>query len=158
VNARYTGTTTATVTGATLTGTSAIVVTSSPTLPLTLLSNASATFTIQYLPTTGTSVSTVVSINFTENSQASAFAFNLIGNAPDLAFSYAISPGGTSTALNSGDRISFPATNLGSSVSAVVTVLNRGSAAGLLQSATASNADFQIADLVAPASLSAGQQ
>ncbi|MBZ5621852.1 MAG: choice-of-anchor D domain-containing protein [Acidobacteriia bacterium] len=158
VTVRYTGAGSATITSLSFTGTSAMALVGAPTLPLNLFPNGTTSFQVQYLPSTGSSITGQVSIGFTESNQPSVFTFTVNGIAPDLAFTFFVLPNGALTALNPGDRIAFPATNLGSSASAVVNILNRGSAAGSLQSVTLSGADYQVTGSTAPATVPAGQQ
>ena len=139
------------ITNVSLTGTS-FTISSFPVLPAT-----TASFAIQYLPTTGASVTGGVSI-FTSNNSSPAFSFNIIGTTPNLALSYYISPNGTSTSLASGNQISFPTTNVGSSTNAVINVSNSGSATGSLLSTSLTGSDFQIVNSPAPATLTPGQQ
>jgi hypothetical protein len=132
------GNTATAISGVTISGTSAITVTSSP-FPLTVAANATTSFTVQYTPANGTSVSATVAINYTAGG---SFNFTLTGTTPALSFSYAPSTGGN-IALNSNGQITFPATNLGSSSSAVVTVANSGSASASISSVTPSGNGFQ---------------
>lgn len=141
------------ITNLSLTGTPAITLASSPALPST-----SASFAVQYVPATTTSVTAQLSIFTSSSSQSPAFVFSLIGTTPNLALSYSISPGGTSTGLSSGQSISFPSTNVGGSTSAVINVSNTGSANGSLVSTTVTGTDFQIASSPAPATVAPGQQ
>jgi hypothetical protein len=158
VTVRYTGATSATITSLALTGPSAMILSGAPALPLNLVTNGSTSFLVQYLPSTGSSITGQVSIGFLDNTQPSAFTFTVSGTTPDLAFNFFVAPNGALTGLNTGDRITFPATNLGSSVNAVVNILNRGSAAGSLQSIAISGADYQVTGSTAPAAVPAGQQ
>ena len=137
-----------------------VTMSGSPSMTLgsgTVLPSTAASFAVQYLPTSGASVTGLVSI-YTAGSQTPVFLFNVIGTTPSLAVSYAILPNGASTNLGSGSLIAFPTTNLGSSSSAAITILNSGSAAGSLASTTVTGADFQIANSPAPATIVAGQQ
>jgi len=158
VTVLYSGTATATITGVSVTGTSEMTLLLAPQVPATLHPNGSTSFTVQYLSASGNAVAAQVSVAFTENSQASNFMFTLTGTSPHLTFSYFFAPSGALTDLNSGDRITFPATNVGSSVQAVVSVLNRGTAAGSLQSVTLTGSAFQLSGSTAPAQLQPGQQ
>ncbi len=123
-----------------------------PTLPVQLAAKGSSTLTIQYVPASAASVTGVVSIN------SGVFTFNVIGTSPSLTFSYYISPGGNATTLVSGSPISFPTTNVGSSTTAVVTVLNSGSGPGSLLSVTCTGTSYQVTSSPAGATLVAGQQ
>ena len=158
VTVRYAGTTTATVSGVSVTGTSEMTLLLAPAFPVTLNPNGSISFTVQYLPSTGNSVAAQVSIAFLENNQASTFPFVLTGTSPRLTVSYFLAPNGALTDLNSGDRITFPGTNVGSSNTVVVQVVNRGSAAGALQTVTLSGAAFQLTGSAAPIQLPPGAQ
>ena len=158
VTVRYTGTTSANITSLSFTGLSAMTLSGVPTLPLALSPNGSTSFVVQYVPSTGASITGQVSIGFTDNNQPSAFTFTVNGTTPDLAFTYFVAPNGALTGLNPGDRITFPATNVGSTSTAVVNVLNRGSAAGSLQSVAVNGADYQITGSTVPTAVPAGQQ
>lgn len=158
VTVRYTGAGTATITALSFSGTAAMTLTGAPTLPITLLQGSSTSFLVQYLPATGSNIAGQVSIAYAENGLPTVFSFTLNGTAPDLALTFFVLPNGTLTGLNPGDRITFPTTNLGSSTSAVVNVLNRGSATGSLQSVSVTGADYQVTGSPAPASVPAGQQ
>jgi hypothetical protein len=154
---RYSGAATATITGVSVTGTTEMTLLQAPsTTPIN--PGGTANFTVQYLSVTGNAVAAQVSIAYTENGQAGTFTFTLTGTSPRLTVSYYFAPGGALTDINSGDRITFPATNIGSIATAVVTVLNRGSAAGTLQSVTLSGPSFQLANSPAPANLPPGSQ
>ena len=139
------------ITSISVSGSSVITEVSSTALPAT-----SASFGIQYLPTSATASTATVSI-FTGNSQTPAFTFFVVGTTPNLTLAYAVGSGAL-TALNSGGSIVFPATNVGSTVNAVVTVLNSGSASGSLSSASVSGSDFQIINSSTPTSIAPGQQ
>ena len=158
VTVKYTGSTTASISSVTLTGTSEMTLLSVSTLPIVLTTNATTTFTVQYLPTTGTTVNGQISLAFTENNQASSFGFTVTGTSPRLAFSYFFTPSGALTNLNSGDNITFPATNVGSTSLAVVNILNLGTAPGTVQSVTLSGPVFQLGGNPAPITLQPGQQ
>jgi hypothetical protein len=158
VNVRYTGTSTASITGVSVTGTTEMSLLLAPTFPVTLNPNSSTSLTVQYLPSTGNAVTAQVSVAFLENGQALGFPFTVTGSAPRLSYSYFFAPGGTSADLNAGDRITFPGTNIGSSATAVVTVLNRGSAAALVQSIAVSGAAFALSGSQAPVQLTPGTQ
>jgi hypothetical protein len=158
VTVRYVGTTSATITGETLNGTSDMTLLQTVTPPITLSPNSSTTFTVQYLPGTGLTATAQVIIGYTEGSVASSFAFVLNGSSARLTFSYFLSPGGATTTLNAGDRIAFPSTTVGSSVTAVVSVVNSGATASSLQSVGLSGSSFQITGSPAPIQLGPGQQ
>lgn len=166
VTVRYTGGSAANITGVSFSGASAFALGGAPAFPLTLSPNGTTSFVVQYLPATGSGVSGLVTIAFTEGiqtatqpaTQSSVFTFTVNGTSPDLAFTFFVLPNGALTILNPGAQINFPSTNLGSSTSAVVNILNRGSAAGSLQSVGLTGADFQVTGATTPATVAAGQQ
>ena len=158
VTVRYTGGTSANISGLSFTGTSSITLVGTPALPIVLAPNGTTSFQVQYLPSTGSSVTGQLSIAYQDTGQFSIFAFTVNGTSPDLAFTFFVLPNGALTNLNSGDRITFPATNLGSSATAVVNISNRGSAAGSLQSVSVTGADYQVTGSTAPAAVPPGQQ
>src|SRR5215470_9190389 len=158
VTVRYSGTSTASITSVSLTGTTEITIVNAPALPAALTPGNSTAFTIQYTPATGNAVSAQVSIAFTENGQGSAFPFAVTGTSPRLAVSYYFAPSGALTDVNSGDRITYPATNIGASSIAVISVFNRGTATGTLRSVTLSGSSFQLSGSSAPVDLAPGQQ
>jgi len=158
VTVRYTGGSDAQITALTLTGGAGMTLTGVPAFPVVLVPNATTSFQVQYIPTTGSASTGQVSIIYTENSASNTFTFGVNGTAPSLAFTYFLLPNGTLTGLLPGAQIAFPATNLGSSASAVVNILNAGSAAGSVQSLSVSGADYQIAGGTTPATIQPGQQ
>ena len=125
VSVRYVGSTLANITSLSLTGTTEMTL-QTPPLPVTLGPGDSMIFSVQYVSTAGLTAAGQVLIGYTENSVASTFPFVLIGTAPHATFSYFLQPNGTTTALNSGDRITFPSTTVGSTSTIVVTVSNAG--------------------------------
>jgi len=158
VTVTYGGSAAAAISGVSVTGTTEMSVTPAPTLPTTLNPGASTSFNVQYNPSSGNAVAGQVTVAFTENGQPSTFTFVLTGTSPRLAVSYYFAPSGSLTDLNSGDRITFPATNLGTSTVAVITVFNRGTATGSLRSVTLTGSGFQLSGSTAPANLPPGQQ
>ena len=158
VTVRYVGTATATITGLSLTGTSEITLLQTPLLPITLSPDGVISFAAQYLPSTGLTAIAQISIAFTENGLAASFPFTLTGSSARLTFSYSFPSSGAVNALNAGDRITFPSTNLGASATAVVNVLNSGTAATSLQSVGLTGSAFQLTGSPTPIQLSPGQQ
>jgi hypothetical protein len=147
---------TVSVTGASLTGTSEITLLAAG-FPVTLVPNASTSFSVQYVPASGNNVTAQVVIGYTAAGQPGSFPISISGTSPRLAYSYLLA-GGTFTDLNSGDRITFPGTNLGSSASAAINVINRGSAVASVQSISVSGTAFQLSGLRGPFLLPPGSQ
>lgn len=111
-------------------------------------------FTVQYLSTTGLTATGQVVINY---GTGLTFSFTLIGTAGRFTYSYSIA-GGTATTLSPGGTVAFPSTNVGSSATAVVSVLNAGTATTLLQSVSLSGSGFQVTASPAPIQVAPGQQ
>ena len=129
-----------------------------PPLPITLNSSGIASFSVQFVPPSGSKVIGQISIVSTENGVPQSFSLNLEGTSPELAYTFFVSPNGTLAALNPGDRITFPATNLGGSASGTLTILNRGSAAATLQAVNVSGAAFGVTGSTTPIQLNPSQQ
>ena len=132
-----------TITAVSVGGTTEIGLSSTLPLPLTLNPSDTTSFSVQYLPASGNAVTAQVSIAYSLATQASSFLFSLTGTAPRLTFTYNFPPSVTLTALNGGDTIAFPATNLGSSTAVTVNVLNAGTATGSLNAASVKGTGFQ---------------
>ncbi len=158
VQITYTGSATSTITGVSITGTSAISVSSAPSFPVTLSPNGTATFTIQYLPFSGAAATGQLAIAVTEGTQASVFSFNVTGNTPDLKFNYSLLPSGGLNSIDPDGSISFPTNNVGATSTAIVTIVNRGSATGSLLSVIANGPDYQATGFSVPVQLAPGQQ
>ncbi len=155
---RYTGSSTATISGVTVTNSSAFTLQLTPTFPVTLAPNASTSFVVQYLPTSGAPANGVVSVAFSETGQpANNFVFTMAGTTPQLTFSYAFTSGNT-TALNNGDTITFAPSNLGTSSGAVVNIVNSGSTTGTLSAITVTGSAFSLSNSPAPTTIIPGQQ
>ena len=152
VTVRYAGSSVGNIAGISVLGSSEITLLAAPQLPVTLTPGSSLTFTLQYLPTSGNAVTAQVGVVFSEGVQTpggpplstSTFAFGLAGTSPRLTYSYFFAPSGSFADLNSGDRITFPSTNVGSSMQAVVSILNRGTAPGTLRAVAVSGPAFQL--------------
>ena len=154
---QYTGSSAAIIQNITLTGTSEMGITSGPSLPAALAPGASLAFTVTYSPATGNAASGQVAISYSENSQALTYQVLVNGSSPNFGVSYFFAPAGSST--NLGSSIAFPATNLGSSATVTITVLNSGGLAGTLQSVTSTGAAYQLANAPSSAAqISPGQQ
>ena len=134
------------VTGVVISGAAEMIILSSG-FPATLAPGGTGSFIVQYVSTTGNPVSAQVSIAYTDSGVATIFPFNVTGSSPRLALSYYIAPDGTPADLSSG-VLTFPATNVGSTTAAVVTVWNRGNAPGTVQLLTVSGTGFQLARFI----------
>ena len=157
VTVRNTGAATTSITGVSISGTTEMTLASSG-FPVSLATNTTTSFGVQYLPASGNLVSAQVSIGFTAGAQSGTFPFVVNGTSPRLTYSYAIAPNGGVTDLNSGDRITFPGTNVGTSTTAIMSVQNRGTAPANLQFVTVSGLGFQLSGAPGSVLLSSGAQ
>jgi hypothetical protein len=150
-----TGSATVTINSVSLTGTPEMTLSS--TSGTTLNPNGTLVFSVEYLPTMGAAATGQVVINYTVSGAASAFQFSLTGITPSFTFSYALPTGG-SVPLSSGGAIAFPATTVGTSVTAIASVVNTGSATGTLQTVGSTGSGFLVTGSPAPIQLVPGQQ
>jgi hypothetical protein len=147
-----------TVTSVMVAGSPMMKVVGPPAFPMNLSPGAFTSFNVQSLPFAAGKTTGQVSIAFIAGGQSSLFDFNLSGTTADLVFSYFLPPAGALTGLNPGDRITFPATNVGSSATATITIMNRGSAPVAVPPPAVSGADFVLANSPASLQLAGGQQ
>lgn len=159
ITLQNTGSAPVTISLISLTGSSDLsLLSGSVALPLTIASNATASFNLRYLPASGQRASSQLLINYSDTSGGAVFQFGVSGSTPDVVFSYFLQPDGAVNPLVNGGRISFPATNLSTSRGATVVVTNRGSAPSTFRSAAIAGAGFQISGLATlPATIPAGQ-
>lgn len=158
VTLKNTGTLNINVTAITLTGASAFTLQNLPALPAALAPNATATFNIRYLPTSANPATAQVKIDYTENSTARVFQFNVSGTAPDVALSYFLEPDGASTPVSPGGRIGFPDTPVGNSRTFQFVLFNRGSAPAAFTAASVPASDFSLSSLPSfPVSIAPGR-
>lgn len=128
------------------------------TLPATVNGGETVSATVRYSPTTGNRVTSRVVINYTENRATASITLNLVGVAPDFAFSYT-PPGGNAQPIVSGGTISFPQTAVDTTANAVLTIVNRGSGAGTINSIVSTGAAFQLVGAPLPGtSLEGGRE
>lgn len=149
VTLRNAGTLNITVSAVTLTGATAFTLQNVPALPVTLAPNATTTFNVRYLPTSANPVTAQVKIDYTENTTAHVFNFNLSGTVPDVALSYFLEPDGSQLAVTPGGRIGFPDTPLGDSRTVQFILFNRGSAPATFSAASVPASDFSLSNLPA---------
>ena len=129
----------ATDTSMQLTGSTDFVVTSAPDFSVSGvgLTPATPSFAVQVRFTPTTSMATAGRLTFTystETGRAGVFSVNLAGTAPEFAYTYAVQPSGNTVLLNAGGGIAFPATAVAQTATVLVTLANRGSGAGSVNS------------------------
>lgn len=135
----------------------------SPTLPVTLASNESFTVIVRFVPGSGARVTGRLSVNFTETIQASqttgTLIVNLAGVAPEFVISYTL-PGGNALPVADGGTIAFPPTPLATTATAVIAILNRGSATGTVSAVSVSgDAAFATSGVpLPPVAIEAGRE
>ena len=156
----YRGTTAATITRAVFTGSLDFEFTSIlDETPITLTPNQSLTLPVRYNPRSGTRITGQLVLTYTETGRpAATLTLNLVGTAPEYAFSF-IPRDGNATPLTPGGIIAFPVTPIDSTSPAVVVINNRGTAPGTFTAATVSGAAFQLAGVPLPATpIEAGRE
>ncbi len=111
-------------------------------------------FTITFQPTARGSASGSLSIAF---AGASAVNIQLSGQATGANLTYTLTVGSQSSTLAAGATLSLPSTNVGSSVTAAITVVNGGDAAANIGAVTVVGAGYSVTNVPpTPATVSAG--
>jgi hypothetical protein len=129
---------------------------------VTLTNNApTTTFGIRYKPTSSRALTARITFTYLETDNASvpsfrgtrsgSFALNFTGATSEFVYSYAVQPNGNSTILNTGDLITLPAVNLTETAAVAVTLTNRGTAPGTINSVSLKGpANFALANVPFP--------
>src|SRR5689334_11580621 len=118
-------------------------ITFGPTLPISLTAYATATFTVRYAPVAGRSSTALASAGWTESGLPRQTSFTLVGAAPDYTFAIT-TPDGNRTSAQAGTTINFGSVRPGQSASSYLSVINRGTAPGTINSITPTGRDFVI--------------
>ena len=158
ITVRNNGTAAASITGVSVAGTAEMSLVFAPAFPVTLAAGVSSTFSVQYLPASGNAVVAQIAIGFVENSLPGTFPLSVTGTSPRLTYSYSVAPAAAVNDLVSGGAISFAGVNAGSTATAVVNVLNHGTAPATVQSAAVTGAGFQLSGSHGPIAVAAGTQ
>src|SRR6266542_1551669 len=96
---------------------------------INLLPKQSFAVNVAFKPATSNKVTGRIVFKYVESGKAGSFTLNLVGTAPEFAFSY-IPQGGNATLIGQGGKIVYPVTSIDSTSSAVFVLTNRGSGAG----------------------------
>jgi hypothetical protein len=145
INARYTGSTLATITQtaqAGLIGSTEFTVTSNLTPPETLSPGDSFTLQITFSPTNASAVAGVLTIPYTEPTGTegapvqNAIQFPLQGESPSFLLSYVLQTIGNQVVIQPGGTIPFGATQINTTALANLDVTNVGSGPGVITSIT----------------------
>jgi hypothetical protein len=157
VTVTYNGGGTATLNTPQLVGSSAFTLTSGSVVSLT--AGQFAGYVITFAPNSAAQAFASLTIPFTQTSGASgSISLNFTGSAPSFTLGYAIQPQGNTVAVSTGGTLTFPPTVVGNSTTAILTIENTGSAAGVLNSLTLSGAAFQTKGLpLLPGTIGGGQ-
>jgi hypothetical protein len=154
----YRGTGPCTITRLELTGPSEFSLPDAITLPVPASPGQPIALTIRYRPSTSARSSGRLLVAFDEAAKLGTFSLNLTGTAPELVFSYVQAPAGNTTLLASGDLVRFPDTAVRSTSTMAITLTNRGSGSGTVNSVAVQGAGFQASGLpLMPAALEAGR-
>lgn len=147
VTLTYRGTTTADVTMLDLTGSTDFTINGTPSVPTTLRVDASLGVSIRFLPNTSNRVLAQLVFSYVEARSFGKVTVILAGVAPEFGFSCIPQPGGNASLLQPGGTVTFPATAVSATSSAVIVLTNRGSGAGVVNSITLTGAVFQLTGL-----------
>ena len=114
---------------------------------------------VRFLPTSSRAVAAKITVNYLENNRAGTFSINLTGTAPEFAYTYALLPNGNTTMLGGGETILFPDTDLYETSAVQVTLTNKGSGQGVVNSITYTGSGrFALAQVPSlPATVDAGK-
>lgn len=121
---------------------------SSPT-PFNVARNGTFTINLWYKPSTSNRNTGRVTVSYTDGRTTSSFTLNLVGTAPEFAFSF-VPPGGNATNIVPGGKIVFPAIAVDTSSTASFTLINRGSGAGTVGSIMVTGDEFKGVGLPLP--------
>ena len=135
----YEGQTTAMVGTPQLNGPTPPVFTVNSTASASLKPGQTFSFTITYTAASAAQATGQLIIPYAEagtsgtSSTTGSLFFSLVGTAPSLIVTYALTSNGNVVTVSSGQTITFPNTVVGSSSSAQIGIINRGSGAGMIQ-------------------------
>jgi len=151
VTLTYTGTglTTADIVAADLTGHTDFSITSPPTLPVTLRPKDTIALSLRFTPTTSNRVVAQMAFGYVEGRTSGRLTTNLAGVTPEFAFSY-IPQGGNATLVAPGGTVTFPATAVNATSSAVIVLTNRGTGSGAVSAIALTGAAFQLQGVPLP--------
>jgi hypothetical protein len=117
--------------------------------PFSVASRQTFTLSLYYTASTSARTTGRFTVAYTDGRVNGSFTFNLVGTAPEFAFSY-VPPGGNATSISSGGKIVFPTIPVGTSSTASFTLLNRGSGAGNVGAITVTGDSFKGVGLPLP--------
>ena len=126
--------------------------------PFPLERGDSFILTIQYLPSTSETTTGEITFTYTDGALTPTFVVNLRGTAPEFAYTYT-PQGGNTTQVVPGAALAFPDTATGNTATATVTLTNRGTATGPVNSIATTGSAFQVTGLpLLPTEVDAGGQ
>lgn len=161
ISLTYTGTGgSATIHQLQLTGSTDFAITSAPDPNATVLAGTEGCgVRIRYTPTSSRAAAAKIAVWYTANGVTNGFTVNLAGTSPEFAYTYVLQPDGNGSQVNPGETIPAPATTIGETSSVLITLTNRGSGAGSVDSmALGGSARFTLAGLpLLPALVDAGK-
>ena len=112
-------------------------------LPATVQPNSNITFTISFTPTARGAASGTLTIAF---AGSAPITINLAGTGTGASLTYTATLGSQSSPLAAGATLTLPATNLGASYTAAITVINSGDANATVGGLSVVGAGFSIAN------------
>jgi hypothetical protein len=132
-----------------LTGSTDFSVTGFPPFPATVATGQSISGVIRYVPTSGVQASGRVAFTYVDGRRTPSFSINLIGVAPEFAFSFT-PQGGNATPVSSGGTVMLPLTAVDATSTSTFAIINRGSGAGVVKSISSTGDVFELVNLPLP--------
>jgi hypothetical protein len=110
---------------------------------------ATAQIVVTFAPTSAGPAAGTLIFPLISGQQVQIFSFSLTGNAlqPNLITSYIVQPAGNQVAVGNGGTLTFTPTNLSSTTTATLIVLNAGTGPGVVNSAAVTGDAFKITGL-----------
>jgi hypothetical protein len=140
ITVTYEGQTSAAVSTPQLNGPTPPVFSLSNTAPASLMPGQAFSFSVTYTAANAAQATGQLTIPYTEasattngSSTAGSMFFTLVGTAPSIIVTYALATNGNVVTVTSGSTIPFPPTVVGTSTTAQIGILNRGSGPGMIQ-------------------------
>ena len=165
LTATYIGTTTAVISAApTLLGPTDFTVSPIKGLPLTLQPGSSVSLQVTYTPSTDVGEVGQLDLGYTQTaattngtSSSGTITLTIDGSVPQFLVSYALQSNSNVITIASGGTIQFQPTPFGSSATATVIVVNRGSGEGNVNTIAVTGSAFQpLGEPLLPATLDSG--
>ena len=144
-------------------GSTAFTATLAGSLPLSLTPGRSATVTITFSPTTATGNTAQLSLLYVETTSTGTtnggtISVSLQGASPVFSLSYVLSTNQNVVPVSQGGQVVFPATPLGTTVQAALSITNTGTGPGTVTGISLTGSAFRLQGVpLLPATIAIGQ-